>query len=87
MSSIGEDLKGKCVVVTGATGGIGKSVCLAFAELGAHVLAVDLREEPLTELLKTLPGSGHSTYSLDLMQLSEHKKLFEKAQSMGGNHP
>jgi NAD(P)-dependent dehydrogenase (short-subunit alcohol dehydrogenase family) len=37
MSSIGEDLRGKCVVVTGATGGIGKSVCFAFADLGAHV--------------------------------------------------
>ena len=52
MSSIGEDLKGKCVVVTGATGGIGKSVCFAFAELGARVLAVDLKEDPLNELVK-----------------------------------
>jgi NAD(P)-dependent dehydrogenase (short-subunit alcohol dehydrogenase family) len=84
MSSIGEDLRGKCVVVTGATGGIGKSVCFAFADLGAHVLAVDLKEDSLNELIKTLPGSGHATYSLDLMQLDKHKNLFEKAHSMGG---
>ena len=73
MSSIGEDLKGKCVVVTGATGGIGKSVCFAFAEVGARVLAVDLKQKPLDELVKTLPGVGHAAYSLDLMQLSEHR--------------
>lgn len=84
MLSIGEDLKGRCVVVTGATGGIGKSVCFAFAEIGARVLAVDLREDHLNELIKVLPGGGHASFPLDLMHLSEHKKLFETAHSMGG---
>ena len=32
MTFIGEDLKDKCVVVTGATGGIGSAVAHAFAE-------------------------------------------------------
>jgi len=84
MSNIGEDLEGKCVVVTGATGGIGKSVCFAFADLGARVLAVDLNKDQLNELIKTLPGSGHAAFALDLMQINEHEKLFHKAQSMGG---
>ena len=51
MAFIGEDLKGKCVVVTGANGGIGSAVAHAFAELGALVLAVDLKEDALKTLL------------------------------------
>ncbi len=84
MAFIGEDLKAKCVVVTGATGGIGSSVVQAFAEVGARVLAVDLKEEPLKELLSRTPGAGHDIYPLDLSAIDSHKALFERAQSMGG---
>lgn len=84
MTFIGEDLKGKCVVVTGATGGIGSAVALAFAELGVRVLAVDLKADALSDLISKLPGGGHESYPLDLGQLNQQRALFEKAQSMGG---
>ena len=84
MAFIGEDLKAKCVVVTGATGGIGSAVVQAFAEVGARVLAVDLKEESLKELLLRTPGTGHDIYPLDLSAIDSHKALFERAQSMGG---
>ncbi len=64
MTFIGEDLKDKCVVVTGATGGIGSAVAHAFADLGARVLAVDLKEDALKNLVSGLPGSGHDIYPL-----------------------
>ena len=35
-------LPGRSVVVTGAAGGIGRSVVRAFAEAGSHVVAVDV---------------------------------------------
>ena len=42
-------LSGKRVVVTGAGRGLGREFALHLAHLGAHVLAVDLREELLRE--------------------------------------
>jgi NAD(P)-dependent dehydrogenase (short-subunit alcohol dehydrogenase family) len=84
MTFIGEDLKEKCVVVTGATGGVGSAVALAFAELGARVLAVDLKEASLKDLIGSLPGTGHDIYPLDLSVLEEQRNLFDHAQTMGG---
>jgi len=84
MTFIGEDLKDKCVVVTGATGGIGSAVAQAFAELGARVLAVDLKEDALKNLMSGLPGTGHDIYPLDLSALDKQRALFEHAQTMGG---
>jgi NAD(P)-dependent dehydrogenase (short-subunit alcohol dehydrogenase family) len=84
MTFIGEDLKDKCVVVTGATGGIGRAVALAFAEIGVRVLAVDLKVDSLKELVETLPGIGHDIFPFDLARIDAQRELFDKAQSMGG---
>ena len=84
MTFIGEDLKDKCVVVTGATGGIGRAVALAFAEIGVRVLAVDLKEDSLKELVVTLPGIGHDIFPFDLARIDAQKDVFDKAHSMGG---
>lgn len=43
------DLAGKTCLVTGADGGIGRSVCEHFAALGARVLATDVRPDGPTE--------------------------------------
>ena len=56
------------VVVTGAGSGIGRSVCLAFAERGAHVIATDLRAETAertAELCRLLGGTAQS-HALDV---------------------
>jgi NAD(P)-dependent dehydrogenase (short-subunit alcohol dehydrogenase family) len=84
MTFIGEDLKDKCVVVTGATGGIGRAVALAFAEIGVRILAVDLKEDSLRDLVATLPGIGHDIFPFDLARIAAQRDLFDKAQSMGG---
>ena len=83
MGLIGEDLKGKCVVVTGATGGVGAAVAKTLAECGAKVLAVDLNDDKLNALVTSLPGSGHASRSLDLGNLDQHGPLFARAQDMG----
>ena len=43
-------LHGKEILVTAAAQGIGRSVCEAFAEEGANVLATDINAEKLAEL-------------------------------------
>jgi 3-oxoacyl-[acyl-carrier protein] reductase len=53
------EFSGKALLVTGAAGGIGEAVARAFLEAGARVLLADLREEPLSELARSLdPGGG-----------------------------
>lgn len=70
---------GKSVVVTGASGGIGRSVCQALAEAGAIVVAVDISLAAVEPVLATLPGSGHVGIGCDLRNLAEHDRLFERA--------
>ena len=47
-----QSLQGKSVLVTGAGSGIGKACVEAFAESGAHVIAVDINLDSLSELKK-----------------------------------
>ena len=77
--SSGAGLEGKGVVVTGAGGGIGGAVARAFAEAGARVCAVDVKEEPLAELLPALPGGPHRSEAVDLRDLSGHDGLLRRA--------
>lgn len=48
-----QSLQGKSVLVTGAGSGIGKACVEAFAESGAHVIAVDINLDSLSELKKS----------------------------------
>ena len=53
-------IRDKVVVLTGATGGIGRPTAIRFAEEGARVVAVDRDADALDELVSQLPGTGHS---------------------------
>ena len=71
-------LEGKGVVVTGAAGAIGAAVAHAFAEAGAHVLAVDLNAAGLEALLPTLTGGPHGSAAVDLRDLGGHEGLLRR---------
>jgi len=43
------DLKGRCVVITGAGQGLGRSIAVQFAIQGANVVLVDIREDFLQQ--------------------------------------
>src|SRR5437867_2791525 len=78
--NLGAGLDGRGVIVTGAAGGIGKPVAQAFAAAGARVMAVDLRQDPVDELLAGLEGSGHVGVATDLTNLAGHDALIERAR-------
>ncbi len=46
------DLKGKNIIVTGASGGIGNSIVKKLFECGANILATGTRMEKLEKLKK-----------------------------------
>ncbi len=59
---------GKTVVITGAAGGLGRSLCLRFAAADAFIAALDRDETGLAELERTLAAqrNGHSFHRCDV---------------------
>jgi NAD(P)-dependent dehydrogenase (short-subunit alcohol dehydrogenase family) len=51
-------LRGKVVVVTGASAGIGRATALAFAAEGAHIVVAARRAERLEELQRVIETAG-----------------------------
>jgi NAD(P)-dependent dehydrogenase (short-subunit alcohol dehydrogenase family) len=51
-------LKGRTILVTGGGTGLGRSMALRFAELGATLFLVGRREEPLKETVRDIRAKG-----------------------------
>lgn len=83
--SVGAGLEGKGVIVTGATGGIGRPVVEAFAATGAKVMAVDLDQGKVDDLVAGLEGEGHVAAAANLVDLDTHDVLVARARDeLGG---
>lgn len=83
--SVGAGLEGRGVILTGATGGIGAAVARGFAATGARVMAVDLDQARLDEVVGGLEGSGHVGVAADLRDLGTHEALIQRAvDELGG---
>lgn len=74
-------LAGRSVVVTGAAGGIGRSVMAAFADADAHVVGVDIPGSPVEEVVDGLSGR-HCALEADLRDVDDHRRLFERAREL-----
>ena len=67
---------GRTVVVTGALGGIGKSVVTSLANLGAQIILVDKQEqESATNFLATLPSGNHHYFKVELSDAGQIESL------------
>ena len=83
--SVGAGLEGKGVIVTGASGGIGREVARAFATTGARVMAVDLHQEAVEEVVADMEGTGHIAVAADLRDLAMQETLIQRARSELGS--
>ncbi len=57
-------LKGKHIVIVGASSGLGRATAVACAECGANVSICARREKKLKEVSKLLPSGNHGYASL-----------------------
>jgi short-subunit dehydrogenase len=72
-------MRGKTVVITGGTSGIGEVAAEALAQMGARIVLVARRESraeaTLARLRRSGPGAAHSVYFADLKRLAEMKRV------------
>jgi NAD(P)-dependent dehydrogenase (short-subunit alcohol dehydrogenase family) len=71
-------MKGKTIVATGATSGIGEAAVLALAGLGARIVIVARDEARAEATMRKIeakaPGLGHALHLADLSRMSETRK-------------
>src|SRR5689334_14148568 len=72
-------MKGKVVVITGATSGIGQVAAEKLAAMGARIVQVARDrargQAAITRLNEVAPGIAHSIYYADLSRISEMKRV------------
>lgn len=78
------DLEGRVAVITGGAGAIGRAICKAFAEAGAHVAVIDLRAEPAGEVAGALPGGAHVGFGADLRDVAAMPALMDRIEASLG---
>jgi short-subunit dehydrogenase len=69
------DLASKTVLLSGATGGLGRAIAAALAGRGATLVLSSRKPEALDELAGTLPGDGHRTVVADLAETDAAARL------------
>jgi NAD(P)-dependent dehydrogenase (short-subunit alcohol dehydrogenase family) len=71
-------MKGKTVVITGGTSGIGEVAAIALAQMGARIVLVarnKSRAEATLARLRRRGTAAHSVYLADLTRLAEMKRI------------
>jgi short-subunit dehydrogenase len=79
------DLEGKTVLLSGATGGIGRAIAEELAARGANLILSSRRREELEELARSLPGDArrHRVIVADLAEEGAAEGLIEEAANAG----
>jgi short-subunit dehydrogenase len=73
------ELAGKTVLLTGATGGLGRAIAAALAGRGAELALSSRKAEALETLASELPGDGHRALVSDLGEPGAAEKLAAEA--------
>jgi short-subunit dehydrogenase len=83
---MGRDLAGKRVILTGATGGIGRAVAEALVKAGARVALAARKADALTELTGKLRSQGGDVIAVptDITQPEDRRRLVGAAVAAFG---
>ena len=77
-------LEGKCILVTGASSGIGRGIAVACAKMGAKVVLSGRNEARLQETLSSLNGEGHVVLCGDLNNEETRMDIVGKMPELNG---
>jgi 2-deoxy-D-gluconate 3-dehydrogenase len=80
-------LDGRLAVITGASGGIGRAIALAYARSGAEVLLVSRRREKLLDVQRSVETEGGRAYMIraDLSRLADIRSLQARVSKLLAN--
>jgi NAD(P)-dependent dehydrogenase (short-subunit alcohol dehydrogenase family) len=77
-------LKGKTILITGASSGIGRATAIECSKIGATVIITARNEERLNETLSQMEGDNHSVIVADLTNQDDLLSLIEKTTVLNG---
>lgn len=77
-------LKGKTVLVIGASSGMGREIAIECSKMGAHVIICARHEEALQECLDVMDGEGHSYIRTDITNEVELETLISEVPPVDG---
>jgi NAD(P)-dependent dehydrogenase (short-subunit alcohol dehydrogenase family) len=78
------DLKGKTVLVTGASSGLGRQTAVTASEYGARLIITGRNEERLNVTFRELKGEGHQLIQADLTLQPHIDRLVEGLPMLDG---
>ena len=76
-------LKGKTVLITGATGYLGRSMAYALAEVGAHILVNSRISDHAEDLVNLLQGHGYSAEPL-VFDVTQEPEMLKALKTIDG---
>lgn len=77
-------LEGKTILVTGASSGIGRGICIDCSKMGAAVHLTARNEDRLNETLSKMEGNGHAVHKADLCSTDDINILVESLPAIDG---
>jgi NAD(P)-dependent dehydrogenase (short-subunit alcohol dehydrogenase family) len=77
-------LKGKTILVTGASSGIGRGIAVECSKMGAFVIVTGRNKERLHETYNLLEGDGHAQIIADLSKNENIENLIDQCPPLDG---
>lgn len=77
-------IEGKTILITGASSGIGRGVCIDCSMMGAKVHLMARNEERLNETLSQMEGNGHAIHKADLCSTEDINRLVDELPQVDG---